>query len=139
MAGGLTTTMLGMPTETYAMTAGLLGAGAALGTVVGTKVEPIALPQTVAAFHSLVGAAAMVTSIASFQAHPEVGASLHNVSCILGDYIGGVTLAGSLVAFGKLNGNLDSAPLSLPGKNLLNVGMAAGQIGLGAAFLSSGS
>merc|ERR1719414_478286 len=138
MAGGLTTTMLGMPTETYAMTAGLLGAGAALGTVVGTKVEPIALPQTVAAFHSLVGLAAMVTSIASYQAHPVPGLNLHNTACILGDFIGGVTLAGSLVAFGKLNGNLGSAALSLPGKNLLNIGAFALQCGIGASFLTAG-
>merc|ERR1719361_2281609 len=115
-----------------------MGSGALLGGGLGMKVEPIALPQTVAAFHSLVGLAAMVTSIASFQAHPTPGANLHNVVCILGDFIGGVTLAGSLVAFGKLNGNLGSAALSLPGKNLLNMGMFAAQIGLGATFLSAG-
>mmetsp|Transcript_79480 Transcript_79480/g.257427 ORF Transcript_79480/g.257427 Transcript_79480/m.257427 type:complete len:1020 (+) Transcript_79480:102-3161(+) len=138
MAGGLTTTLLGMPAETYMTTAGLLGTGAAVGTAVGMKVEPIALPQTVAAFHSLVGLAAMITSIASFQAHPAAGANLHNVACVLGDFIGGVTLAGSLVAFAKLNGNMGSAPLSLPGKNLINAGMLAAQLGLGATFLSSG-
>jgi len=138
MAGGLTTTMLGMPVESYAVTAGLLGSGAVVGTAVGMKVEPIALPQTVAAFHSLVGLAAMITSIASFEAHPVAGANLHNVASVVGDFIGGVTLAGSLVAFGKLNGNIGSAALSLPGKNLLNLGMFAAQLGLGANFLSSG-
>merc|ERR1719436_1939815 len=81
----------------------------------------------------------MITSIASFQVHPHVGCNMHNIAALLGDFIGGVTLAGSLVAFGKLNGNLGSAALSLPGKNLLNVGMAAAQVGLGASFLSSGS
>mmetsp|Transcript_18049 Transcript_18049/g.51227 ORF Transcript_18049/g.51227 Transcript_18049/m.51227 type:complete len:1019 (-) Transcript_18049:251-3307(-) len=138
MAGGLTTTMLGMPTEAYGAAAGLLGSGAVLGTALGMKVEPIALPQTVAAFHSLVGLAAMVTSIASYQAHPVPGLNLHNTACILGDFIGGVTLAGSLVAFGKLNGNLGSAPLSLPGKNLINLGSLALQCGMGASFLSTG-
>jgi len=63
---------------------------------------------------------------------------LHNVASILGDFIGGVTLAGSLVAFGKLDGRMDSVPLSLPGKNLINAGSLAAQIGLGAQFLTSG-
>merc|ERR1719336_836513 len=138
MAGGLTTTLLGMPSDAYMATAALLGSGAVVGAGVGFKVEPIALPQTVAAFHSLVGLAAMVTSIASYQAHPTPGCNLHNVASIVGDFIGGVTLAGSLVAFGKLDGRMDSAPLSLPGKNLINAGSLAAQIGLGAQFLTSG-
>jgi NAD(P) transhydrogenase len=138
MAGGLTATFLGMPSSTYGLATGLLGAGAAAGVGIGMKVEPIALPQTVAAFHSLVGAAAMVTSIASFQAHPVPGFSMHNIACVAGDYIGGVTLAGSLVAFGKLNGNMSSTPLSLPGKNYINMGMFAAQLGLGYQFFSSG-
>mmetsp|Transcript_8883 Transcript_8883/g.19896 ORF Transcript_8883/g.19896 Transcript_8883/m.19896 type:complete len:1021 (-) Transcript_8883:126-3188(-) len=138
IAGGLTTTMLALPSESYMAATALMGAGAIGGIGVGTKVEPIALPQTVAAFHSLVGLAAMITSIASFQAHPHPGCNLHNVASILGDFIGGVTLAGSLVAFGKLNGNMSSAALSLPGKNYINLGMLAGQVGLGASFLSGG-
>lgn len=138
MAGGLTTTMLGMPAEAYGAAAGFLGSGAVLGTALGMKVEPIALPQTVAAFHSLVGLAAMITSIASYQAHPVPGLNLHNSACLVGDFIGGVTLSGSLVAFGKLNGNLGSAPLSLPGKNLLNMAGFALQCGIGASFLTAG-
>merc|ERR1712151_640049 len=102
-------------------------------------VDPIALPQTVAAFHSLVGLAAMITSIASFQAHPHPGFNVHNIACVSGDFIGGVTLAGSLVAFGKLNGNMSTAAMSLPGKNLINLDSLMAQVGLGASFLSSGS
>merc|ERR1711972_673099 len=130
---------MAMPAETYPMAAALIGSGALVGGAGGFKVDPIALPQTVAAFHSLVGLAAMVTSIASFQAHPHAGYNVHNIACISGDFIGGVTLAGSLVAFGKLNGNLGSAALSLPGKNTLNMGMFAAQLGLAGMFLSSGS
>merc|ERR1719238_1798177 len=120
------------------MAAGLIGSGAVLGAGGGMKVDPIALPQTVAAFHSLVGLAAMVTSIASFQAHPAAGFNAHNVSVLLGDYIGGVTLAGSLAAFGKLNGNMSSTPMNLPGKNLINVGMAGAQTAIAASWLSNG-
>merc|ERR1719507_2828344 len=85
------------------------------------KVGPIQLPQTVAAFHSLVGLAAMATSIGSFWADPVAGATLENVSSVFGDFIGGVTLTGSIIAFGKLNGNLSSKALNLPGKNYLNL------------------
>merc|ERR1719335_2085942 len=122
----------------HALSAGLLGVGAVGGVGVGMKVDPIALPQTVAAFHSLVGLAAMVTSIASYQAHPTVGCNLHNVSAIFGDFIGGVTLTGSLVAFGKLNGNLSSAAMNLPGKNFINIGCAGAQGLLCWSFLSGG-
>merc|ERR1712203_922429 len=69
--------------------------------------------------------------------HPDANA-MHKTAAILGDYIGGVTLTGSLIAFAKLNGNMGSAPMSLPGKNLLNAGMLAGQIGLMGSFLGSG-
>jgi len=138
IAGGLATTMMALPPETYKAAGLLMGAGALGGVGIGMKVEPIALPQTVAAFHSLVGLAAMITSVASFQAHPVPGCNLHNVAAITGDFIGGVTLAGSLVAFGKLNGNLGSGALSLPGKNMINAGMLAGQVGLAASFLSGG-
>merc|ERR1719161_3082490 len=138
MAGGMTCTLLSMPPETYPMAAALIGSGALAGTAGGMKVDPIALPQTVAAFHSLVGLAAMVTSIASFQAHPTVGCNLHNVSAIVGDFIGGVTLTGSLVAFGKLNGNMSSAAMNLPGKNLINAGSLGAQCLLGYSFLTGG-
>jgi NAD(P) transhydrogenase len=138
MAGGMTTTMLGMPSA-HTEAAILVGGGALLGGGGGFKVDPIALPQTVAAFHSLVGFAAMVTSIASFQAHPSAGYTMHNIACVSGDFIGGVTLAGSLVAFAKLNGNMGSAPLSLPGKNFINMGSFAAQLGLAGVFLSGGS
>merc|ERR1712056_117620 len=100
--------------------------GGLIGLVWGARVSPIALPQTVAAFHSLVGLAAMCTSIGSYWANPMDGATMENVSAILGDFIGGVTLTGSIVAFGKLNGTIfgrkiSSAALSLPGKNILNI------------------
>jgi NAD(P) transhydrogenase len=95
--------------------------GGALGLVVGARVSPIALPQTVAAFHSLVGLSAMLTSIGVFYGNPQSGFNVVNMSALLGDFIGGVTLTGSIIAFGKLNGNLSSKALSLPGKNLLNL------------------
>merc|ERR1712203_24932 len=111
------------------------------------KVSPIALPQTVAAFHSLVGLAAMLTSIGTYwntvgDPNAVSGVTVETVASVLGDFIGGVTLTGSIVAFGKLNGTMfgrkiSSAALSLPGKNILNVLMLAGYIALMYLFFTS--
>ncbi|CAK0860548.1 unnamed protein product [Prorocentrum cordatum] len=136
--GALVATMVPVRGDNLCWALGLLALGGAQGLVVGRRVSPIALPQTVAAFHSLVGFAATATSIGSFYVHPEAGASMENIAAVLGDFIGGVTLTGSIIAFGKLNGNLKSTPLSLPGKNLLNLGGLCGFLALGAVFLQRG-
>jgi NAD(P) transhydrogenase subunit beta len=60
---------------------------------------------------------------------------MENVSAVLGDFIGGITLTGSIIAFGKLNGNLSSKPLNLPGKNYLNLCGLFLLIGLMTRFL----
>jgi len=127
--GALVATLMDLPGEIVAISLMLMLVGGGAGLVWGMRVSPIALPQTVAAFHSLVGLAAMCTSIGSYWAMPAVGATMENVSAVLGTFIGGVTLTGSIVAFGKLNGNLSSKPLDLPYKNYLNLS------GLGAFIL----
>ncbi len=70
------------------------------------------LPQMVALFHSLVGAAAVITCIANHifeQSHfaTDPAAGVMKTALFLGTYIGGVTFTGSLVAFGKLQGNFE--------------------------------
>merc|ERR1719171_3392848 len=134
-------TQLGQTESNPAVTqilGGLLGIGAVLGLIVGARVDPMKLPQTVAAFHSLVGLAAMTTSIGSYYENPsETGPSVKTVSGLLGNFVGGVTLTGSLIAFGKLNGNLKSKELTLPGKNVLNILMLAAFLALSFEFLFS--
>lgn len=115
-----------------------MAVGGLAGVAVGVPVSPYALPQTVAAFHSLVGLAAMCTSIGSFVRDPKAGLGMENVASVLGDFIGGVTFTGSIIAFGKLNGNLKSTPLSLPGKNLLNLAGLIGFIVMSFLFLQPG-
>ncbi|RMZ53112.1 hypothetical protein APUTEX25_004936, partial [Auxenochlorella protothecoides] len=93
----------------------------------------------VAGFHSLVGLAAVTTSIASYMAaDPAHLDAVHAASTYFGTFIGAVTLTGSAVAFGKLHGVLPSKPLALPGKNALNLGLLAGNAAAGAAFLTTG-
>ena len=107
--------------------------GGSIGTVVALKIQMTALPQLVAAFHSLVGLAAVfVASAALFNpqayglgAIGEIPAgSLVEMS--LGTAIGAITFSGSLIAFAKLQGIMSGAPITFPGQHKLNalVGLA---------------
>jgi len=116
------------------------GAGALIGSTIAKRIEITDLPQLVAAFHSLVGMAAVLTCVATYIDHFPLlatapDATLLKTSCFLGTYIGGVTFTGSLIAYGKLNGNLNSAPLMLPGRHALNGGLLAANIGAMGYFL----
>ena len=102
----------------------LAGVGGVVGMSLSSKVGPTELPQTVAAFHSLVGVAAAVTAVGEFLAkYPNMdGGAL--LSTVLATFIGGVTATGSIVAFLKLSAIIPAAPLQLPVRDPLNVAMA---------------
>merc|ERR1712048_197665 len=99
----------------------LVALGGGGGVYIGQQVDPIKLPQTVAAFHSLVGLAAMVTSIGNC-VNGEGGFTMENIFGLLGDFIGGITLTGSIIAYLKLDGKMASTAWNLPGKNFINIG-----------------
>ena len=101
--------------------------GGVIGTVVALKIEMTALPQLVAAFHSLVGLAAVFVAAAAFFAPEAYGigkagdiqtASLIEMS--LGTAIGAITFSGSIIAFAKLQGVMSGAPITFPGQHLFN-------------------
>ena len=104
------------PLLTQALT--LLGLGGIAGSIIGKKVAVTELPQTVAAFHALVGIAAVFTSLASFWITPD-HTNLHKIACYLGTLIGGITFTGSIAAFLKLSG-YKTGHLTLPFNNYLN-------------------
>lgn len=111
-----------------------MGVGGAIGTVIAKKIEITDLPQLVAAFHSLVGLAAVLTCFATYIVDfphfaTDPAANVIKTALFLGTFIGGVTFSGSLVAYGKLQGILNSNPLLLPGRHLLNSGLMAGNVG----------
>ena len=112
------------------------GAGSTIGAVLASGVGPTELPQTVAAFHSLVGIAAMAGAAGEYLGN--VGdLTAGTLSAIyLAIFIGGITATGSMVAFGKLAGMLKPKPLSLPGRDQLNLSMLALCAGGMAAFLN---
>lgn len=122
--------------------AGAMGTGGLLGAIVAKKVQITDLPQLVALFHSLVGAAAVLTCLSHFMAEgahlaTDPAAAVTKTALFLGTFIGGVTWTGSLVAYGKLQGVLDSAPLMLPGRHAINGGLMAANAGALAWYLST--
>src|ERR1700744_1594449 len=122
---------------TWVLVVGGLGIGGGIGAVTARRIAMTAMPQLVAAFHSLVGLAAVLVAGAAFYSPDafRIGAegairmqSLIEMS--LGVAIGAITFAGSIIAFAKLNGNMSGAPILLPARHLLNILIAAAIVGL---------
>jgi NAD(P) transhydrogenase subunit beta len=124
-----------------AMTIGLivlgLGVGGVIGAITAKRIAMTAMPQLVAAFHSLVGLAAVLTAAAAFYSPEAFGIGAAGairtqslVEMSLGVAIGIITFAGSLIAFAKLNGNMSGAPILLPARHLLNLLLALVIVGL---------
>ena len=104
--------------------------GGAIGTLIALRIQMTALPQLVAAFHSLVGLAAVAVATAAFYAPEAYGigvvgdiktASL--IEMAIGTAVGAVTFTGSVVAFAKLQGLVSGAPLVFRGQHPLNAGL----------------
>lgn len=125
--------------STTASMAGMMAAGGALGHYIGHRVEPTSLPQTVAAFHSLVGVAASAAAIGDYTNAADVTQldKVHLASIYLATIIGSVTTTGSLVAFGKLDGRLKSTPLNLGARDQINMGLGAATVGAGAVVMGA--
>jgi NAD(P) transhydrogenase subunit beta len=119
--------------------------GGGTGIVVARRIQMTALPQLVAAFHSLVGLAAVFVAAAALNA-PEafnigVVGNVHTQSLIemsLGLAIGAITFSGSLIAFAKLQALMSGAPITFPGQHWLNLGLAILLLVLMVGFILSG-
>ncbi|MDZ4735213.1 MAG: NAD(P)(+) transhydrogenase (Re/Si-specific) subunit beta [Rhodospirillaceae bacterium] len=105
--------------------------GGAIGTFIALRIQMTALPQLVAAFHSLVGLAAVFVAAAAFSSPEEYGIGvvgaikpLSLVEMGIGAAVGAITFTGSVVAFAKLQGLVSGAPLVFPGQHLLNAAQA---------------
>jgi NAD(P) transhydrogenase subunit beta len=108
-------------------------AGGLVGTVIAQRIQMTALPQLVAAFHSLVGLAAVAVAAAAFYAPHKFGigevGNIHAGSLVemgLGVAVGAVTFTGSIIAFAKLQALMSGAPLVFPGQHILNAALGIG-------------
>ena len=124
-----------------------IGIGAAIGMVTARRIAMTDMPQLVAAFHSLVGLAAVLVAAAAYlnpDAFGIVDAAgeilpVSRIEMGLGIAIGAITFSGSVIAFLKLNGNMGGAPIMLPGRHVINLGVLAGILGLIAYFVTDQS
>ena len=140
MALAVGATVFGPQVEISNMLLMMIAIGSVIGFVVAQRVEMTGMPQLVAALHTFVGLAAVFIGINSDLAPPEglIGAEkiIHEVEIFLGVFIGAVTTTGSVVAFGKLSGIVDGKPLTLPGRNILNLIAVLACVWLGGMYLN---
>ncbi|KAI0636987.1 PNTB-domain-containing protein [Trametes polyzona] len=127
---------VGFPPEVLAQFAAVAALGGTAGTIIGRRITAIELPQMVAALHSVVGLAAVMTSIASVLADLAHASTLHLVTAYLGVLIGGITFTGSVVAFLKLAGRMSSRPFAIPAKHLVNTTLLGANIASMGAFVT---
>ncbi len=136
LAVGITLLTLGtsgaLDPVTLALLAGGVIVGGGGGALIAKRVAMTDMPQLVAAFHSLVGMAACLVAVGAVYAPdafgiatPEGGIKLISIiELSLGVAIGAITFTGSVIAFAKLNGNMSGAPIILPARHLINIGLA---------------
>ncbi|MDH6233613.1 NAD(P) transhydrogenase subunit beta [Mesorhizobium soli] len=114
-----------------------LAVGGTVGAVVARRIAMTAMPQLVAAFHSLVGFAAVMVAAAAMYAPESFGigalGSIHGQALVemsLGVAIGAITFTGSVIAFLKLDGRMSGKPIMLPARHLINIALGAALVAL---------
>ena len=118
--------------------AGAIAVGGGLGFVTARRIKMTDMPQLVAAFHSLVGLAAVLVGLAAYLNPIAFGIAgldgiiepQSRIEMGLGIAIGAITFSGSVIAFLKLNGNMSGAPIMLPGRHAINLGTLVAILGL---------
>ena len=115
--------------------------GGLIGSIIATRIQMTALPQLVAAFHSLVGLAAVFVAASAFYNPSAFNIGTEGniplgslIEMAIGTAIGAVTFTGSIIAFGKLQGFVSGNPLVFKGKHFLNLLLGLAIIGLIAKF-----
>ena len=135
MAIAIGTTLTAHPpagTGAWILVALGIGIGGGIGAVTARRVPMTAMPELVAAFHSLVGMAAVLVAAAALHAPAAFGIGSVGriqmgslIEMALGTAIGAVTFTGSVIAFLKLSGRMSGAPILLPLRHLINLALFA--------------
>ncbi|MGE3249342.1 MAG: NAD(P)(+) transhydrogenase (Re/Si-specific) subunit beta [Hyphomonadaceae bacterium] len=146
IAIGTTLWLVSPSVQTLLFIAIAVAIGGGIGALIARRIQMTAMPQLVAAFHSLVGLAAVAVAAAALYApasfHIDDGLGGVKIQSLielsLGTAIGAVTFSGSVIAFAKLNGNMSGAPILLPARHLINIALAVGMIVLVVMLIQSG-
>nr|WP_312160613.1 NAD(P)(+) transhydrogenase (Re/Si-specific) subunit beta [Brevundimonas diminuta] len=131
---------------TLVLIAGGVVVGGGAGAVIANRVPMTAMPQLVAAFHSLVGLAACLVAVGAVYAPDAFGIvtatggikTLSIVELSLGVAIGAITFTGSVIAFAKLDGRMSGAPIILPARHLINIALALALVFLIGILIGTG-
>src|SRR5271170_7471977 len=120
--------------------------GGGIGAVIARRVPMTSMPELVAAFHSLVGMAAVLVAAGALYAPAAFGigseGAIHGQSLIemsLGVAIGAVTFTGSVIAFLKLSGRMSGAPIILPARHIINIALGLALVFFIVGLVLSGS
>lgn len=130
--------LLSPAVQSYGLIAGAIIGGGLIGIVVARKIKMTAMPQLVAALHSFVGITAILVGLGTYMQHVDAAepvSMIMMIELIAGSFVGAITFAGSLVAFGKLQGILKSRPLKFVGQHYFNLFLMAVITALGFYFL----
>src|SRR5215208_49216 len=140
MAIAIITTLASHPPASigaWALVALGLALGGGTGAVIARRVPMTSMPELVAAFHSLVGMAAVLVAASALYAPSAFGigsvGTIHGSSLVemaLGVAIGAITFTGSVIAFMKLSGRMSGAPIMLPGRHIINIVLALALISM---------
>src|SRR5215831_702698 len=149
MAIAILTTLASHPPDgiaAWVLVAVGMAIGGGTGAVIARRVPMTAMPELVAAFHSLVGMAAVLVAAAALYAPAafDIGTvgAIHKSSLIemsLGVAIGAITFTGSVIAFLKLSARMSGAPIILPARHLINIGLGVALIVLVIVFVRTES
>ena len=123
-----------------------LGLGGGIGAVIARRIPMTSMPQLVAAFHSLVGLAAVLVAAAALYAPQAFGigmaGEIHALSIVemsIGAAIGALTFTGSVIAFLKLDGRMSGKPILLPNRHAINIGLGVLTLVLVVLFATTAS
>jgi len=129
----LTTLAIAVPANplVWLLIIGGIAIGGSIGAVAAKRIAMTAMPQLVAAFHSLVGLAAVCVAAAAYYSPDAFGIATDGIiraetrmEMALGAAIGAITFTGSIIAFLKLDGRMSGAPIMLPGRHYINIALA---------------
>lgn len=141
MGLAIVVTLFSPVVQNYSLIFAGLAIGAVIGIIVALKIDMRAMPQLVAAFHSLVGLTAVLVAIGTFTEHAASGIidGVMLVELSIGAFIGAITFTGSLIAFGKLQGLLSGNPIVFKGQHMLNLALGLVTLGLVIQFSQNSS
>nr|WP_314901602.1 NAD(P)(+) transhydrogenase (Re/Si-specific) subunit beta [uncultured Deefgea sp.] len=116
-----------------------MAAGAVVGAYKARTIAMTAMPELVAAMHSLVGLSAVLIAIAAVFHTGMSHTGAQQIELFLGAFIGAITFTASVVAYGKLSGKFGARAINFKGQHLVNLLLALTMVGLGFVFYATGS